>query len=284
MRNGDCAEFLKWALPKLDLRWPGFRKVRGQVCKRLRRRLDDLGLASFAQYRRRLAADASEWAVLDGFCRITISRLYRDKRVFDVLGSQVLPDLAAGAGRERRSVRCWCAGCASGEEVYTLRILWDVSVRPRHPGVAFQLLGTDADPVMIERAHRGCFSAGSLSDVPEDWLARAFEDTGGLYCVKDRHRTDIAFSLRDLRAEMPHGPFDLVLCRNVVFTYFAADLQRTMLDRIRDRLRDGGFLVIGAHEDLPGGEGMPSGDVGFRRLESCREIWRKCDGQPDSAG
>ncbi len=271
MRDAECAEFLKWALPQLDLRWPGFRKVRGQVCKRLRRRFEDLGLTSFAQYRRHLATEPSEWAVLDGFCRITISRLYRDKRVFDVLGDEVLPALAGVAAREHRTVRCWCAGCASGEEVYTLRLLWDSRIHPVHPDVRFQLVGTDADPVMIERAHRGCFSPGSLSDVPADWLARAFDEADGQSCVKDCHRADIAFSLQDIRAEMPVGPFDLILCRNVAFTYFASALQETMLSRIRDRLGDGGFLVIGAHESLP------SKDAGFCQLESCREIWRKSE-------
>jgi chemotaxis protein methyltransferase CheR len=130
MREDDCAIFLQWALPRLRLRWAGFRKVRRQVCRRLDRRLHEIGVETLEQYRSRLESDADEWVVLDSLCRITISRLYRDRAVFDLLRSVVLPELHELASLQSRPVRCWCAGCASGEEVYSLKILWDLEVRP----------------------------------------------------------------------------------------------------------------------------------------------------------
>src|SRR5215210_7494288 len=129
MREDECAAFLQWALPQLRLRWAGFRKVRRQVCKRLRRRILELRLETLEQYRGQLEADPHEWAVLGDLCRITISRLYRDKRVFDFLGGVILPELAKTAFLQFRPIRCWCVGCASGEEVYTLKILWDLEVQ-----------------------------------------------------------------------------------------------------------------------------------------------------------
>src|SRR5690242_9500744 len=129
MHEDECAAFLQWALPRLRLRWAGFRKVRRQVCKRLRRRLDELRLKSLEQYRSRLEADPLEWAVLDHLCRITISRLYRDKWVFDFLGRVILLDLTQAASLHSRPIRCWSAGCASGEEVYTLKILYELEVK-----------------------------------------------------------------------------------------------------------------------------------------------------------
>jgi chemotaxis protein methyltransferase CheR len=65
VKDRDCAAFLQWALPQLEMRWAGFRKVRGQVCKRLRHRMSDLGLEGFAAYRARLEADPQEWRILD---------------------------------------------------------------------------------------------------------------------------------------------------------------------------------------------------------------------------
>jgi chemotaxis protein methyltransferase CheR len=127
MRQDECAAFLQWALPQLRLRWAGFRKVRRQVCKRLRRRILELRLETLEQYRSQLEIKPHEWAVLDGLCRVTISRLYRDKRVFDFLGGVILPELARTASLQSRPVWCWCAGCASGEEVYTLKILRDLA-------------------------------------------------------------------------------------------------------------------------------------------------------------
>jgi chemotaxis protein methyltransferase CheR len=74
--------FVQWALPRLDMRWTGFRKVRGQVCERIKRRLKELGLEGYAAYRQRLETDPQEWRVLDECCHITISRLFRDQDVF----------------------------------------------------------------------------------------------------------------------------------------------------------------------------------------------------------
>ena len=93
MREEECTLFLQWALPRLDLAWPGFRKVRNQVCKRLRRRMRDLGVESYAAYREKLEADPAEWQALDSFCRITISRFCRDRGTFDLScrGSRIKP-------------------------------------------------------------------------------------------------------------------------------------------------------------------------------------------------
>src|SRR5687767_9866085 len=94
MKDAECAGFLQEALPRLGLRWPGFRKVRGLVCKPIGKRLRERGLADLCDYRAYLEAHASEWERLDAFCRIPISRLYRDRAVFAGLEHEVLPVLA----------------------------------------------------------------------------------------------------------------------------------------------------------------------------------------------
>ncbi|MGI9383386.1 MAG: CheR family methyltransferase [Methyloligellaceae bacterium] len=256
MTDAECVAFLQWALPRLRLRWPGFRRVRGQVRKRLARRLGALGLPSLAAYRERLEADPSEWPVLDGLCRITISRFYRDKLVFETLGMQVLPALARQAAAGGRSVRCWSAGCASGEEAYSLKILWDLDVRHGRPKPGMEVTGTDAGEDVLERARRGCYGAGSLKDAPGHWLEHAFETRDRLRCVRDRHRAGVEFACQDIRREGPEGPFDLVLCRNLAFTYFEPDLQLEILGRIAATLRAGAYIVIGAHERLPDAHGF----------------------------
>ena len=83
MDDGQYVEFLQWALPRLHMRWPGFRKVRRQVRKRIRKRITALHLGGLDEYRNYLNRNSAEWSVLDSFCRITISRFYRDRVVFD---------------------------------------------------------------------------------------------------------------------------------------------------------------------------------------------------------
>jgi len=251
MADADCVAFLQWALPRLDLRWLGFRKVHGQVCKRLKRRMKELGLSGFAAYRARLEADPDEWAVLDGLCHITISRFFRDSRVFEALGQRILPEIATRAAQERREAHFWSAGCASGEEPYTLKIIWDLAVASDFPSVSCSVVATDVDDVMLERARKGCYLKGSLRELPETFVIQGFDKVDRLYCVRPRHREGVSLLLQDLRSEAPNGPFDLILCRNVAFTYFEAALQGEVLSRLVERLAAPGYLVIGAQERLP---------------------------------
>ena len=171
----SCVEFLQWALPRLALRWAGFRRVRRQVCRRLRRRLDALGLASLEAYRTQLEARPEEWAVLEALTPITISRFYRDRAVFQQLEHVVLPTLA-GAGRDR--VVAWSAGCASGEEPYTLRLMWHEAVAARFPGVRLEILATDLDPAMLRRAREATYEPSSLRELPMPWRERGFVRRG----------------------------------------------------------------------------------------------------------
>jgi chemotaxis protein methyltransferase CheR len=155
MNDSQCIDFLQWALPRLGMRWAGFRKVRRQVCNRARRRASELGLPDLAAYRAYLERHPDEWALLDQLTPITISRFYRDRGTFEFLAQEVLPALAAQAS-ERSSDRLevWSAGCASGEEPYTVAILWEQELADRFPTHAIRILATDVQPAMLARARR----------------------------------------------------------------------------------------------------------------------------------
>ncbi len=254
MNDVACVQFLQWALPRLRLRWPGFRKVRRQVCKRLRRRLRELRLADLEAYRRHLQQQPAEWEVLGRLCRITISRFYRDRAVFEYLGREILPVLArAASARGDPALRCWSAGCASGEEAYSLVLVWRLVVQPRYPALAADILATDLDAALLKRAEQGCYPSGSLKEVPESWLAQAFDRQGNRYCLRPTFRSGVRFLEQDIRQTLPDGDFSLVLCRNLAFTYFEPEWQHEVLAGIHACLRRGGALVIGAHERLPDG-------------------------------
>ena len=254
MTDHECVEFLQWALPQLGLRWPGFRKVRRQVHKRIVRRLGELGLGRIADYRAYLDTHAAEWGVLDAMSRISISRFYRDRGVFDHLRSAVLPELAARARqRDGQRIWVWSAGCASGEEPSTVAIIWARRVQPSFPEIGLQLVATDADEHMLQRARRATYSASSLKGAPADWLDAAFVRSDHEYVLRQDFREQVDFRQQDIRTQTPAESFDLILCRNLVFTYFAEPLQRQVLKRLTEHLVPGGILVIGKHETLPAG-------------------------------
>jgi chemotaxis protein methyltransferase CheR len=275
MTDRECVALLLDTLPRLGLQYPGFRRVRGIVRKRLGRRLRQLGLTDVDAYRAHLGAHPDEWAALDAMCRIPISRFFRDGEVFRRLCDDVLPDLARRAERRGdHTVSCWSAGCGSGEEPYTLAMAWRWSVPAEPARPALRIVATDAAADALARARRGCYPDGSLKELPAAWRSQAFVTRGDARCVEDTFREGVAFVLQDLRAEQPAGPFDLVLCRNMAFTYFDAPTRARVLARIVERLHPAGVLVIGHKEDLA------PGDHGLDALDARLRVYRKRAGEP----
>ncbi len=270
MNDRDCVGFLQDVLPGLHLRWAGFRKVRRQVCKRIQRRCVQLALTDVQAYRRYLTAHPEEWSVLDGFCRITISCFYRDQGVFRCLEQTVFPALIQSLRRQGEQVlRIWSAGCASGEEPGTVALMWEFSLALLFPDIKLHILASDADATLIGRAGRACYSPGTLRELPASWRQQAFRRNNGEYCLQARYRKGIEFMTHDVRRGLPDGPFHLVLCRNLAFTYFDEQLGCELGAVFRAGLRPGGGLVIGAHERLPAG--LP----GFEPWHPCPAIYRR---------
>lgn len=273
MRDAECIAFLQWALPLMGFRCPGFRKVRGQVCKRVGRRLRELELPDLESYQEYLNAHSSEWAILDGFCRITISRFFRDRGVYETLGTKVLPELAShGDSAGESGLTIWSAGCGAGEEPYSIAILHRLSDEPDLRNANVRIVATDSDEHQLDRARTAIYPVGSTKDMPAEIRASAFEklDQNQLL-LREPYRESIELACQDLRQEMPEGPFHLTLCRNLAFTYFIEETQRQILAGLHQRLLPGGYLVIGAHEQLPLG-GAP-----FNALPHCPSIVRRVD-------
>ena len=121
----------------------------------------------------------------------------------------VFPLLAAAAvERGDALVRVWSAGCASGEEPYSLRLAWNLHAEAAFPSVGVHIIATDVDETMLTRAKAGLYRRGSFRDLPPELVDRAFRCSDDLYEIRAEFRRDIAFLLQDIRSEMPEGPFD----------------------------------------------------------------------------
>jgi chemotaxis protein methyltransferase CheR len=135
------------------------------------------------------------------------------------------------------------------------------------------VLATDIDPALLKRATTGCYRASALKELPLAWRERAFDVRDGLYFVREAFREGISFVCEDICSAIPAQRFDLILCRNVVFTYFSNELQMRLARQLAGKLHPGGALVIGLHESLPGGvegiEAWPNARAVFRRAALC---------------
>ncbi len=245
-----CDSFLGWVLPKMNLRPEGYRKVRKQVCQRMKKRIKELGLQGFGDYRAHLENNPHEWEILDKMTRITISRFFRDRKAWEELGDRLIPKITRRANTLRRPVRCWTAGCASGEEPYSLSILWKEKILPSFPDAHLEIIATDADPNMLDRARQACYTKGSLREVPPEWIKKAFYRKIHFYCLKDPYRQRVSFHLQDIRKTMPEGTFDLVFCKNLTAMYFSRELATRIFKRISERMEKGAYLVLGNHEEI----------------------------------
>jgi chemotaxis protein methyltransferase CheR len=249
MNDNEWVVFLQWALPQMQMRWTGFRRVRRQVCKRIAVRLEELHLARPSQYKDYLADHPEEWNKLDSFCHITISRFYRDKSVFQFLQDFVLQELAKEAKKDK--LRCWCCGCAAGEEPFTLSLIWYQTLKPYFPETDLEIIATDFMDTMLNRALTGRYRKSSVKELPDRLLRDGFTLHKNWYILKEVYRSSVRFLKQDVRKEMPAGPFQIIFCRYLVFTYFDEKLQTELLEKLLSRLVSGGALVLGEIDRLP---------------------------------
>ncbi len=188
--------------------------------------------------------------------------------MFEYLANHVFPRRAGVAEKAPARFRMWSAGCGAGEEPYTLAMLWRFSLHQQFPGVGLQLVATDADPGQLERARAARYGRGSLSELPSAWIEQAFDESDACDCLRPELRAGIDFCQQDIREEMPDGLFDLVLCRNLVFTYLDERLQREIGHAIHKRRVPGGVLGIGRRDVLP------EHTAGFHRIELRLPLYR----------
>lgn len=213
----------------------------------------ELNLDGVKAYQEYLENHDEEMKVLDAMCNITISRFYRDRGVYDTLKEDILPELAKeGLQKKQNEIRCWSAGSASGEEAYTLAIIWELAVLPGlERDIPLMITGTDRNEHMIERAKNAVYPGGAMKELPSEWKKQAFEKNGNDFRLKNEFKRNVKFLRQDIRYDLPEGEFDLILCRNLVFTYFQEDLQRETFNRMMTKLKHGGYFIVGSHECPP---------------------------------
>jgi len=239
-------QFLKETSSLLGLQWRRFQR-RG-IRRRIEHRLAELGLASFEEYNQRIKEGPQERGHLSKILTVTISRFYRDQEVFNTIETSVFPALLKENPTE---LKLWSIGCASGEEPYSLSLLWKARFEKNWPQSHFSVMATDIDESLLKRAKEGKYKKSSLREVPRDILERFFRPEGEAFVLEKRVRKNVEFRRHDLLREEPLSGMDLVFCRNLAFTYLSKESQIEILKKIFVCLREEGYLVTGSDESIP---------------------------------
>ena len=222
--------------------------LRRRIAVRMRAR----GVHTYTDYARVLDSDSAEYDRLLDALTINVTKLFRNWTVYETLAEQVIPMLWNASSQP---IHVWSAGCSSGEEPYSLAILFH-----RYAALRGQLdqiervdvLGTDIDRASLTAAERGQFTEAAFDETPADLRDRYFSGKPP-FAVAPAVRRSVRFQRIDLLEKgPPHaGGFELITCRNVLI-YFDRDTQERLLSRFYDALAPGAFLVLGKVETLLG--------------------------------
>lgn len=219
------------------------------IVRRLRGRMSAAGDTSISAYAKRLEGDAEEYAKLTSSLLIKVTEFFRDPKVFDHLRDHTLPTLIDEARAHGRPLRLWSAGCATGEEAYSLAITVAEAVGDAAPALDVRIFATDIDTAAISFARRGLYPAAALQNVPDSIRERYFTKSDGGFEVAKALRSLMVFGEHDLGARSPFPRIDLILCRNVLI-YFNPAMQRVALETFGLSLRASGRLVLGPSETV----------------------------------
>jgi len=222
--------------------------------RRLGRRLAELGLRSFTSYHYALRSDtAGEGELAWAIDNLTTNETYflRERQQLEALVQEILPLLQARrGGREGGPVSIWCAGCSSGEEPYSIVML--AAEAGIEPGRDLRVYASDISRQMLHKARRGLYREASFRQT-EPWMRQKyFVEKDGHFRIADEIKKHVNFAhlnLMDEKRIALLGVLDVVLCRNVII-YFDIETKRRVVRTFHDKLRPGGYLLLGHSESL----------------------------------
>jgi two-component system, chemotaxis family, CheB/CheR fusion protein len=213
--------------------------------RRIRRRMSEIGIATSSDYIDRIRADDREVRELLNTILINVTQFFRDPGAWDVLREEVLSK-ALGKLRPGDTFRAWSAGCASGEEPYSLAILIADILGPRLGTVDIKIYATDVDEDALTIARRGEYPTDKLVRLRPEWRDRYFQDGDRIRVARDLRRM-VIFGRNNLLSDAPISHCNLVICRNVLI-YFDVQAQRQIFKRLHYALEPNGVLFLGKSE------------------------------------
>ncbi len=241
-------------LVELGYSYAGYRRIRKGVKKRIRRHMRALDCSDIEAYLDRLNAVRPVREACIRRMAVPISRFMRDRAFWAALKTEWLPELHRSFGSR---LKAWSAGCACGEEAYSLAMTVfehraDLS---GDTDFSMEILATDLNPVCLAKARAGIYSASSLREVSDELIDRYFKALRRRrrYCIRPDLGGLITWRRGRIEAALPNRGFHLVLMRNNVLTYFEAPARKQVLAHVLTGLLPGGMLVIGERETLPAG-------------------------------
>jgi two-component system CheB/CheR fusion protein len=221
---------------------------RPSLMRRFQKRMEAVRIATYDDYRSYLDQDGDEFGELFDTILINVTGFFRDRESWDLLASEVIPAILENR-KAPAPIRVWSAGCASGEEAYSVAILLAEALGDDQFRERTKIYATDIDERALADARTARYTAKQLEDVPEEFRERYFQEQGGTFDFRSDVRRAVIFGRNDLLHDPPISRVDLLISRNTLM-YFAADAQERVLANFAFALHRRGFLMVGKAEAL----------------------------------
>ncbi|MFC4557385.1 CheR family methyltransferase [Virgibacillus kekensis] len=212
-----------------------------QMKRRLTSLRDKRGFTSFRDYFLAINRDKLLFEEFMDRLTINVSGFYRNSKRWEVLKDEVIPHLL----RSRTKLSIWSAACSSGEEPYSVALL----MKEHFPTVDFQVMATDIDSTILQKAERGIYRGESLKELPENLKLKYFRMQNGLYYINETVKNHINYKRHNLLADRYPRNVDLIICRNVLI-YFTDQAKNEIYHRFSESLRSDGVLFVGSTEQI----------------------------------
>ena len=218
------------------------------IHRRIERRMNVHQIENLRQYLRFVLANPHELDALFQELLIGVTSFFRDPQAFEVLEQKVLPALVEGKP-EGATLRLWVAGCSTGEEAYSLAILFREYLTQQKLRLTVQIFASDLDSRAIETARAGLYPVGIAGDIAPERLQRFFTKEDGSYRVKKEIRDLVVFATHNILTDAPFTKLDLLSCRNLLI-YLEAKAQHKILPLFHYALKPNGILFLGSSETI----------------------------------
>ncbi|WP_396836832.1 CheR family methyltransferase [Mycobacterium sp. ITM-2016-00318] len=221
---------------------------RTSLMRRVRHRMDQAGYATFEEYLDVLQASSDEFAALFNTILINVTAFFRDPEAWEFVRDHAIPEILATHG-PHQAIRVWSAGCASGEEAYSLAMLFSDALGSDSFRRRVKIYATDVDENALAQARLGSYDERAVEAVPDDLRSRYFEQNNGRFVLRKELRRAVIFGRNDLVRDAPISRVDLLACRNTLM-YLNGETQRNVLRRLHFALAPSGVIFLGHAEML----------------------------------
>ncbi|MFC0847430.1 MULTISPECIES: CheR family methyltransferase [Streptomyces] len=221
---------------------------RSTLARRIHKRMNDVGIRSYPDYQDLLETDADEFSALFNTILINVTSFFRDPEAWTLLQHEVVPELLGTLDPEQE-IRVWSAGCSSGEEAYSLAMMFSEALGIEECLRRVKIYATDVDEEALREARSGLYTPKALESLPSDLREKYFEQNSAQFSFRLDLRRRVIFGRHDITRDAPISRLDLLVCRNTMM-YFNVEAQTQIVDRFHFALRPGGFLFLGKAEML----------------------------------